>query len=89
MELYNTNVNSWTQHFSYQGRRFVNAKNNKAIMVKNHKDTEGSMLYLSNRENRNSQYWTITYVDQSPKEPTSGLNRNFGFYINRPFIVES
>ena len=39
--------------------------------------------------NRNNQRWRILYVDKKPKAMTKGLNRNFGFYINRPFYIRS
>ena len=41
------------------------------------------------RHNGLNQRWKIVYVDQATKEPTSGLNRKFGFYINRPFVIQS
>ena len=36
-----------------------------------------------------AQRWEIIYVDEAPKMPTEFLNKEFGFYINRPFIFVS
>jgi hypothetical protein len=36
-----------------------------------------------------NQKWKIVYVDQAPKVSTKGMNKYFGFYINRPFIMIS
>jgi hypothetical protein len=36
-----------------------------------------------------SQRWKIIYLDKADKEATSGLNKDFGFHINRPFYLVS
>jgi len=36
-----------------------------------------------------NQKWKIIYLDEEDAEPTEGLNEDFGFYINRPFIMIS
>jgi bacillopeptidase F (M6 metalloprotease family) len=41
------------------------------------------------RADRANQRWKVVYLDKAKKEPTSGLNEEFGFYINRPFYLIS
>ena len=36
-----------------------------------------------------NQQWEILYVDVAKPEPTSGLNPDYGLYINRPFYIVS
>jgi len=36
-----------------------------------------------------SQRWRIVYVDTKGKDRTKGLNKNFGFEINRAFYLRS
>jgi hypothetical protein len=36
-----------------------------------------------------NQKWKIVYVDQAPKLPTKGMNKEFGFHIDRPFVMIS
>jgi len=36
-----------------------------------------------------NQRWTIVYQDKKVKEPTSGMNKDFGFKINKPFYIRS
>lgn len=67
----------------------MNVKNLKVFDVWQGKDVEGQGIVVWKRHNGPNQRWTIVYVDESPKEPTSGLYKPFGFYINRPFLIES
>jgi hypothetical protein len=64
-------------------------KTGKAFDVWRGKDAEGQKVVQWKRHNGRNQRWSVVYVDQSPKEPTSGLNRKFGLYINRPFVIQS
>jgi hypothetical protein len=34
-----------------------------------------------------NQQWNVIYVDKAKKDPTKGMNEEFGFYINRPFYI--
>lgn len=45
------------------------------------------MMY--NLHNKGNQRWNIVYLDQKAKEQTKGLNKQFGFHINRPFYIVS
>jgi hypothetical protein len=33
--------------------------------------------------------WTVLYVSDAKPEPTKGFNKEYGFYINRPFHIVS
>jgi hypothetical protein len=33
------------------------------------------------------QKWKILYVDQAIAQPTKGMNKSFGFFIDRPFYI--
>ena len=36
-----------------------------------------------------NQKWTVVYLDTAAAQVTEGLDKNFGFYINRPFYMIS
>jgi len=36
-----------------------------------------------------NQRWSVLYLDKAPKTKTEGFNKEFGFYINRPFYIRS
>jgi hypothetical protein len=48
------------------------------------KTTVGVVTKLSK-----SFHWNVMYVDAAKKAPTKGLNKDFGFHINRPFYIVS
>lgn len=41
------------------------------------------------RNDEKKQRWNIIYVDESKKQATKGLDKNWGFHINRPFYIRS
>jgi hypothetical protein len=41
------------------------------------------------KHNGLNQKWKLVYLDDTDKEPVKGLNKQFGFFINRPFILIS
>jgi hypothetical protein len=61
----------------------------KVLDVTGGKDAEGQKVIVWGRHNRPNQRWTIVYIDRARKEATSGLNRNFGFEINKSFYFRS
>ena len=75
--------------FRYRGQNLVNVKNKKVLDVSGNRDVEGQKVHLWRRHNGPNQRWRIVYLDKKGKEPTKGLWRNFGFYINRPFFIMS
>jgi hypothetical protein len=53
-------------------------------------DNENQNIQIYNKHGRINQQWDLVYVDEYPDEPTTGqLNKNFGFYVNRPFYIVS
>jgi hypothetical protein len=88
LQMWSTN-SGWFQLFRYSGYNWVNVKNHKVLDVSGGKDSEGQRVQVWKRHNGANQRWTIVYLDQSPKEPTTGLNKDFGFWVNRPFVIIS
>lgn len=56
--------------------------------VQGGKDAEGQNVIVWNRHKGANQRWRIVYVD-STTDQTKGLNKEFGFYLNRPFYIQS
>jgi hypothetical protein len=46
-------------------------------------------VIVSNKQNKAGNRWKVVYKDTAEKEPTKGLNKDFGFHINRPFYMVS
>jgi hypothetical protein len=57
--------------------------------VSGNKDVEGQAVQVHGNNSAVNQRWTIVYLDQADKEPTKGMNENFGFNIGRPFYIRS
>jgi hypothetical protein len=66
-----------------------NVQNKKCLDVEGGNDEEGRNVIVWGRHNGNNQRWKIVYLDKAPKEPTEGLNKEYGMYINRPFYLVS
>jgi hypothetical protein len=47
------------------------------------------LVIVWNRHGGKNQRWNVTYLDTIKKQPESGLNKEWGFYINRPFYLRS
>ena len=41
------------------------------------------------RHNGPNQRWAIVYVKDAPEPKTKGLNKHFGFWVGRPFMIFS
>ena len=67
----------------------MNVQNAKVLEVQGNVDQEGRNVGVNTRNNNRHQRWTIIYVDKKAKEITKGVNRRFGFYVNRPFYIVS
>jgi len=52
------------------------------------RDAEGSPVGIANRTNGANQRWRVVYKDKSTTQ-TKGLDKDFGFEINRPFYIVS
>ena len=67
----------------------MNVKNRKVLDVSGNKDAEGQNVHVWKRHNGANQRWRIAYIDSKSKGRTSGLNKDFGFHIRRPFYIMS
>jgi hypothetical protein len=73
----------------YQGNNFVNMYNKKVLDVHGGRDEEGRKVIVWKRHNGANQRWRVIYKDDAAKDATKGMNKDFGFYINRPFYFRS
>ena len=78
-----------TQMFSYKAPYLVNGARGKVLDVSGGRDAEAQPTLAYTRHNGKNQHWTIVYLDQKKPAPTKGLNKEFGFYIDRPFVLQS
>lgn len=67
---------------------FKNIQNNKVMDVTGGRDAEGQNVQVYRQHGKANQRWNIVYVDSS-KDQIKGLNKDFGFYINKPFFIVS
>jgi hypothetical protein len=76
--------------FRYKNHNVINEKG-KVIEVSGNKDNEGQNIEVNGRNNALNQQWDVIYVDEGIDGflPTSGLDPNTGYYINRPFYFVS
>jgi hypothetical protein len=88
MQVWSTN-SGWFQLFTYEGSHFCNVRNKKCLDVMSNKDTEGQKVIVHKQHKGANQRWSIVYVDKAKKEPTTGLNKEYGFHIGRPFYLVS
>ena len=56
--------------------------------VTSSRDQEGAAVGIANRTNNANQRWRVVYKDKSTTQ-TKGLDKEFGFEINRPFYIQS
>jgi hypothetical protein len=73
----------------YTGSNFVNIQNKKVLDVHANRDEEGRKVIVWKRHNGANQRWKVVYKDQAGKDATKGMNKDFGFFINRPFYFRS
>jgi hypothetical protein len=52
------------------------------------KDEEAAKVGIAKRTNNANQRWRVVYKDESTIQ-TKGLDKEFGFSINRPFYIVS
>jgi hypothetical protein len=65
--------------------------NKKAVDVYQNKDIEGQKVIVWRKHNGWNQRWRVIYLDGKnyKKERTTGFDKEYGFYINRPFYFRS
>lgn len=61
----------------------------KVIDVAGGLDNENQNIIIANRNNKMSQKWSIVYVDEDKAAPKKGQLSDLGFYVRRPFYIES
>jgi len=90
MRIWSTN-SQWYQIFKFQsGQWFVNVSRDQRILaVDGSKDEEARKVIVAKNTNGINQKWNVIYVDKAGKDNTKGLNKEFGFHINRPFYFRS
>jgi hypothetical protein len=88
MQIWSTN-SGWFQLFKYENNQFINWSNNKVLDVKDGKDEEGSTVRVWGNNGSKAQKWQVVYLDKADAVATKGLNKEFGFHINRPFYIVS
>ena len=52
------------------------------------RDNEGAAVGVANRTNGANQRWKVLYTDKVTVQ-TKGLDKDFGWQINRPFYIIS
>jgi len=78
--------------FKYEKGQIINWRNNLVFDVTDSKDLEGQPVGIKKNTNGKNQQWKIVYLDETDiddKIATKGLNKEFGFHINRPFYLVS
>jgi len=75
--------------FKYEKNQFINWTNSKVLSVTGTQDAEGQAVIVDGNQNRRDQKWQVVYLDKADKIQTKGLNKDFGFEINRPFYFVS
>jgi hypothetical protein len=88
MQIWSTN-SGWFQVFRYEKSQFINWQSSKVLEVKDGKDEEGHAVGVNGNTGSRQQQWQVIYVDQSKGPQTKGLNKDFGFHVNRPFYLQS
>lgn len=63
-------------------------KSDRCLDVTSSKDEEGAAVGVQKRTNNLNQRWRVVYTDKSTTQ-TKGLDKEFGFYLNRPFYIVS
>jgi hypothetical protein len=73
----------------YEGQFFTNIYNRKVFDISGNKDVEGQNVHIWKRHGGANQRWRIIYSDQTTKEQTKGVHKDFGFAVNRAFYIRS
>lgn len=57
--------------------------------VQGGRDREMNNVQIWKKNGSKAQKWTIIYQDKADRRKSKGLNKHFGFEINRPFYIRS
>lgn len=74
--------------FKFEDEHFTSPYKQTSLDVSDSKDVEGQTVKLAKRTNGANQRWKVIYTDKVTTQ-TQGLNKNFGFEMNRPFYIVS
>jgi len=88
MQIWSTNA-KWFQIFKYEKNQFINFTSGKVLDVTGAKDEEGQAVGVYGNNNGKHQRWRVVYLDKAGPVQSKGLNKDFGFHINRPFYLIS
>jgi hypothetical protein len=77
--------------FKYQSGFFVNINNKKVLDVSGGRDEEGRNVQVWGRNGSAAQRWRVVYHDNMGKDAIQkkGVDRDFGFRVNRQFYFRS
>jgi hypothetical protein len=76
--------------FRYRGLNLINIKNNKVMDVHGNRDSENRDIIVWKRHNGLNQQWDVIYADKWKRDPKKGeLNKDFGIYVDRTFLIKS
>jgi len=67
----------------------TNMYDNRVIDVTAGKDVEGQNVIVWKRHGGANQRWKVIYEKDQDNFKTEGVNKDFGFHINRPFYLVS
>jgi len=69
---------------------FMVNEHGKVLDIDGNVDSENRNVIAWNKHGRINQQFDLIYADEYPDEPTKGeLNKEFGFYVERPFYIVS
>jgi hypothetical protein len=88
MQIWSTN-SGWFQVFKFENNQFINWQSSKVLDVKGGKDEEGQAVGVWGNNGGRGQKWQVIYLDEAKGPQTKGLNKEFGFHVNRPFYIIS
>jgi hypothetical protein len=75
--------------FKYVDGGFENIQDGRRLDVQGGRDQEGNNVQVYKKNGTPAQKWKIVYQDEAEKTRTKGMNKDFGFEINRPFYLVS
>jgi len=75
--------------FKFESPFLVNFDDQRVLDVSGNKDVEGQAVIVNKRHGGANQRWRVVYLDKADAIQSKGLNKDFGFHINRPFYFVS
>lgn len=88
MQIAGAQTRAWYQNFRLDGEHVLNVKTGLALDVYGGQDKDEQTVIQYKSHGGANQRWQVVYVDTF-KERSKGFNKEFGFHINRDFVIES